>query len=102
MVDKRAQLRITVLLAGHQDRVHTCEIDLTIENQFINVLGEVIDRIGATLADKAPLALQFPSVIYSGQHVVGIEYDVIGSDELQAELEKAHRQAGFHPPATSP
>ena len=89
-----------VLLSGHVDRVHTYHISAgqTADEVFqlaIDVVAQVTDGFRGVSRD---VYLWHPATVYAADKVLGDEVEVRGPDELQTEVERAHRQVGFRPP----
>ena len=95
-----AQYKITVLLANHEEQVHTYDVDLASGDQADTIATDLAQRVSEVARSQGPLILQYPSTTYSARHVIGVRFEVSGPRELQDALEKAQRQAGFHLPTT--
>ena len=96
-----SQITITVLLANHVDQQHIYEFDLEIDSQADTVIDELFDKVAEPIWRKRPLVLEFPSITYAPQHVVGVKFEVIGPDYLQNAFQRAHQRAGFRPSTAS-
>jgi len=93
-------LTVTVLLANHEDSIHSYDVDLP--KPGYDLALEILHQYLEFITGKSPwFGLATPSITYSS-NVIGLKFDAHGDSEITAAVAQAQCQIGFPGTTTAP
>lgn len=93
------ELVYRVLLSSGIERVHRYHVSAgTPSEEVMQLINDLVGKVAEAVSGRRTwLYLDNPATTYAAVHLVGVEFSTLGPAELAAEVERAHRQAGFRP-----
>ncbi len=95
MLEPTSSVMVKVFTTDGRQRTHTYPLEGSISEliEFVNELSSNV--MDAIRGKNSALYMKNPVIYYKSEYIVSIEWNIIGSDELQKAVEKAHRRPGF-------